>query len=57
VGLVPLCPRQGIWYNARGSASGSMVAYTLDITLVEPVHHGLIFERFLEPWARFHARY
>ncbi len=40
---------QGIWYNARGSAAGSMVAYTLDITLVEPLDHGLIFERFLNP--------
>ncbi len=40
---------QGIWYNARGSAAGSMVAYTLDITLVEPIEHGLIFERFLNP--------
>lgn len=38
-----------IWYNARGSAAGSMVAYTLDITLVEPVGYGLIFERFLNP--------
>ena len=27
---------QGIWYNARGSAAGSIVAYTLDITLVDP---------------------
>ncbi|HZU87193.1 MAG TPA: DNA polymerase III subunit alpha, partial [Anaerolineaceae bacterium] len=40
---------QGIWYNARGSAAGSMVAYTLDITLVEPLDQGLIFERFLNP--------
>jgi DNA polymerase-3 subunit alpha len=40
---------QGIWYNARGSAAGSLVAYALDITLVEPIHHGLIFERFLNP--------
>ncbi len=40
---------KGIWYNARGSAAGSMVAYTLDITLVEPVGYGLIFERFLNP--------
>jgi DNA polymerase-3 subunit alpha len=39
----------GIWYNARGSAAGSMTAYTLDITLVEPINHGLIFERFLNP--------
>ncbi len=40
---------EGVWYNARGSAAGSMVAYTLDITLVEPLDHGLIFERFLNP--------
>ena len=39
----------GVWYNARGSGEGSMVAYTLDITLVEPLEHGLIFERFLNP--------
>ncbi len=41
--------QEGIWYNARGSAAGSVVAYTLDITLVEPLDHGLIFERFLNP--------
>jgi DNA polymerase-3 subunit alpha len=41
--------QQGIWYNARGSAAGSIVAYTLDITLVDPLEHGLIFERFLNP--------
>lgn len=40
---------QNIWYNARGSAAGSIVAYTLFITLVDPIHHGLIFERFLNP--------
>ena len=40
---------QGIWYNARGSAAGSIVAYSLFITLVDPLHHGLIFERFLNP--------
>ncbi len=40
---------QGIWYNARGSAAGSMVAYALEITLVDPLQHGLIFERFLNP--------
>jgi len=40
---------QGIWYNARGSAAGSIVAYTLDITMVDPIQHGLIFERFLNP--------
>jgi DNA polymerase-3 subunit alpha len=41
--------QQGIWYNARGSAAGSIVAYALDITLVDPIQHGLIFERFLNP--------
>jgi DNA polymerase III subunit alpha len=40
---------RGIWYNARGSAAGSIVAYTLEITLVDPIDHGLIFERFLNP--------
>jgi DNA polymerase III subunit alpha len=38
-----------IWYNARGSAAGSIVAYVLDITLVDPVKHDLLFERFLNP--------
>ncbi|MGY3724059.1 DNA polymerase III catalytic subunit, DnaE type [Granulicatella balaenopterae] len=31
----------------RGSAAGSLVAYALDITQVDPIEHGLIFERFL----------
>ncbi|MBN2046113.1 MAG: DNA polymerase III subunit alpha [Anaerolineales bacterium] len=39
----------GIWYNARGSAAGSIVAYALDISLIDPLEHGLIFERFLNP--------
>ncbi|MBD2576461.1 DNA polymerase III subunit alpha [Oscillatoria sp. FACHB-1406] len=33
----------------RGSAAGSLVAYTLHITNIDPVHHGLLFERFLNP--------
>ena len=41
--------KNGIWYNARGSAAGSIVAFTLDITLVNPLEHDLIFERFLNP--------
>lgn len=40
---------QKIWYSTRGSAAGSIVAYVLDITLVDPLEHGLIFERFLNP--------
>ena len=33
----------------RGSAAGSMVAYVMRITEVDPLHHGLLFERFLNP--------
>jgi DNA polymerase III subunit alpha len=33
----------------RGSATGSMVAYVLGITDLDPIEHGLIFERFLNP--------
>ncbi|MDF5725907.1 MAG: DNA polymerase III subunit alpha [Rhizonema sp. PD37] len=33
----------------RGSAAGSLVAYTMQITNIDPVHHGLLFERFLNP--------
>jgi len=39
----------GIWYEARGSSAGSIVAYALNITLVEPLEHKLFFERFLNP--------
>ncbi|MGE7766492.1 DNA polymerase III subunit alpha [Peribacillus sp. NPDC096540] len=33
----------------RGSAAGSMVAYVLSITDVDPMEHSLLFERFLNP--------
>lgn len=33
----------------RGSAAGSLVAFSLGITNVDPIKHGLIFERFLNP--------
>ena len=33
----------------RGSAAGSLVAYSLQITNIDPVKHGLLFERFLNP--------
>ncbi len=39
---------RGIWYNARGSAAGSLVAYALDINLIDPLEHELMFERFLQ---------
>jgi len=33
----------------RGSAAGSLVAYSLHITDIDPIKYGLIFERFLNP--------
>ena len=33
----------------RGSAAGSLVAYAMEITNIDPVHYGLLFERFLNP--------
>ncbi|WP_424245769.1 DNA polymerase-3 subunit alpha [Elusimicrobium posterum] len=33
----------------RGSGAGSIVAYSLDITKVDPLTNGLLFERFLNP--------
>ena len=33
----------------RGSAAGSIVAYALRITNIDPLAHGLLFERFLNP--------
>jgi DNA polymerase-3 subunit alpha len=33
----------------RGSAAGSVVAYSLGITQLDPLEHGLLFERFLNP--------
>ncbi len=40
---------QDIWWTVRGSVAGSIVAYTLGITNLDPLRHGLIFERFLNP--------
>ncbi|HEY3787147.1 MAG TPA: DNA polymerase III subunit alpha [Steroidobacteraceae bacterium] len=33
----------------RGSGAGSLVAYSLGITDLDPIHHDLLFERFLNP--------
>ena len=33
----------------RGSGAGSLVAYALDITTIDPIEHNLLFERFLNP--------
>ena len=40
---------QDIWWHVRGSVAGSIVAYTMGITNLDPLRHSLIFERFLNP--------
>jgi len=40
---------KGIRCSGRGSAADSMVAYCLGITIVDPIEHDLLFERFLNP--------
>jgi DNA polymerase-3 subunit alpha len=37
----------GIMSQARGSAAGSIVSYLLGLTVIDPIHYGLLFERFL----------
>jgi len=41
--------QKGIWSNTRGSAAGSIVAYCLGITSIDPLKYDLMFERFLNP--------
>lgn len=42
--------REGVRVGpGRGSAAGSLVAYALGITDLDPIVHGLLFERFLNP--------
>lgn len=38
-----------IWWNVRGSGAGSLVAYCLGITNLDPIQNSLLFERFLNP--------
>jgi error-prone DNA polymerase len=47
--LVCFARSQGILCQGRGSAANSLVAYLLDITPIDPLAAGLIFERFLSP--------
>lgn len=48
--FVAYAKKQGIAVGpGRGSAAGSLVAYALGITGIDPVSHGLVFERFLNP--------
>jgi DNA polymerase-3 subunit alpha len=47
--LCQFARQEDIWWNVRGSAAGSIVAYGLGITNLDPLAHDLIFERFLNP--------
>lgn len=38
-----------ILYSARGSACGCLVAHLLRISRIDPIAHGLLFERFIDP--------
>ena len=40
---------RNIWWNVRGSGAGSLVAYCVGITGLDPLKNNLIFERFLNP--------
>ncbi|NOR27667.1 MAG: DNA polymerase III subunit alpha [Lutibacter sp.] len=46
---IEYCKKNGIMTGARGSAAGSLVSYLLGIIDIDPIHHKLIFERFLNP--------
>ena len=47
--IAKYCHDRGIPAAGRGSAAGSMVAYVLGITYIDPIEHDLYFERFLSP--------
>lgn len=48
--LVGHAKKEGIRVGpGRGSAAGSLVSYALGITALDPIQHGLLFERFLNP--------
>lgn len=48
--LIRFARSRGIMVGpGRGSAAGSIVSYLLGITQLDPIRHGLLFERFLNP--------
>ncbi len=48
--LIDNARKQGVPVGpGRGSGAGSIVAYLLDITQIDPMRYGLLFERFLNP--------
>src|ERR687885_765821 len=48
--FIAFAKRNGIGVGpGRGSAAGSLAAYCLEITDIDPIRYGLLFERFLNP--------
>ncbi|WP_144120965.1 error-prone DNA polymerase [Catellatospora sichuanensis] len=47
--IVEFCRVSNIYCQGRGSAANSAVCYALRITNADPIHHRLLFERFLAP--------
>lgn len=47
--IIDFARREGIPFSSRGSAASSLVAYSLGITIPDPVRLNLYFERFLNP--------
>jgi DNA polymerase-3 subunit alpha len=47
--LCEFARRRNIWWNVRGSGAGSLVAYAIGITNLDPLANNLFFERFLNP--------
>ncbi len=45
--IVQFCKKNGVLVQGRGSAANSVVCYALEITAIDPVGMGLLFERFL----------
>ena len=50
--IVEFARGRGIYYSGRGSAGNSIVSYVLRVTDADPIEHGLLFERFLNPARR-----
>jgi DNA polymerase III subunit alpha len=47
--FVEAAAKQNVMTGCRGSAAGSLVAYAIGITSVDPIKFDLLFERFLNP--------
>ena len=45
--IISFARKQGIYFGVRGSAAASLALYCLEITDIDPLIHGLVFERFL----------